>query len=113
MKRFEIWLAELPRMADSHVQSGTRPIIIVSNDMANQFSPVITVVPLTSNLHKPHLPTHVFLSGQGLNRNSLALCDQVMPLDKSKLKKRIGFIYKSFDRLAIEHAMSVQLNLAA
>lgn len=44
----ELWLANLP-VTPGHVQHGTRPVVIVSNDVANNFSPIVTAVPLTSN----------------------------------------------------------------
>ncbi len=66
-----------------------------------------------SQLKKYHLPTHVLLSEQGLHKDSLALCEQIITLDKSHLVHRIGYIYKNFDRLAIRHALAVQLGMAA
>ena len=41
----ELWLADLP-VVPGHVQHGTRPVVIVSNDSANNFSPIVTVDPL-------------------------------------------------------------------
>lgn len=113
MKRYEIWMAEIPASKDSHVQSGRRPVIIVSNDLANTHSPVITVVPLTAKMNKPHLPTHVYLRGQGLDRSSLALCEQVMSLDKTRCLHRVGYVYKPYERLALQHALAVQLDMVA
>lgn len=112
-KRYDIWMAHIPDGNKSHVQHGFRPVLVVSNDMANRFSPVITVVPLTSRLNKHQLPTHVLLQDQGLDRNSLALCEQILTLDKSCLKHRIGFVYKEFDRLTICHALAIQLGMVA
>lgn len=112
VKQHEIWLGEIPSLNGDHVQCGQRPMLVVSNDAANTHSPVITVVPLTSKLNKHHLPTHVLLSEQGLSKNSLALCEQITTLDKSHLVRRIGYVYKVFDRLAIRHALAVQLGMA-
>ena len=112
MKRYEIWRAELPSAANSHVQQGVRPVIIVSNDAANTHSPVVTVVPLTSQCKKP-LPTHVLIREQGLSTSSTALCEQIITVDKSRLIKRIGYLLNTFDRLALCHALSVQLGMAA
>ena len=111
MKRVEIWLANLPAVENSHIQYGCRPVVIVSNDAANANSPVVTVGPLTSQRHKVHLPTHVYLDGQGLKGASIALCEQIMPLDKHCLLRRLGIIYKPFDRLAICHSLATQLGL--
>ena len=109
--QYEIWLADIPVLKNSHIQYGYRPVVVVSNDAANTYSPVITVVPLTSRMHKPHLPTHVYLVGQGLERAGIALCEQIMPRDRHRLRRRLGVVYKPFDRLAICHALAIQLGL--
>ena len=59
--RMELWWAALPTVP-GHVQRGTRPVVIVSNDLGNASSPVVSVVPCTTQRHKPALPTHQFLS---------------------------------------------------
>ena len=61
--------------------------------------------------HKPALPTHVYLRGYGLSSGSIAMCEQVMPLDKSCLLRHIGTIYGWYDRLAIQHALATQLGI--
>ncbi len=80
IKRGGIIIADLGQHETS-IQPGIRPCVVMSNDMANRHSPVITVVPLTSKIHKKeYLPTHVFLNGYkstGLERRSLALCEQI------------------------------------
>lgn len=109
-RSMEIWLAELPAVP-GHVQHGVRPVVIVSNDVGNTFSPVVTVVPLTSNRKKSTQPTHVCLCGCGLSVTSIAQCEQVMALDKSCLLHRMGEVSQWFDRLAIQHALAVQLGI--
>ena len=113
MKQYDIWLADIPVMKASHIQNGHRPVVIVSNDLANAHSPVITVVPLTTQMHKHHLPTHVYLWGQGLDRASIALCEQVMALDTTHLLRRMGIVYKAYDRMALRHALAIQLGMEA
>ena len=39
------------------------------------------------------------------------MCEQVMPLDKSHLLRRIGTVYDWYDRLAIQHALAAQLGI--
>lgn len=111
MKRFEIWVANLPDHLQGHVQCGRRPIIIVSNDEANLYSPVVSVVPLTSKLKKKYQPTHVIIRGYGLKKSSNALCETILTVDKCILERRIGVITKETDRAAIQKALAVQLNL--
>lgn len=113
IKRYDIWIANIPGGDQTHVQYGIRPVLVVSNDMANKNSPVITAIPLISQLHKRHLPTHVLLRDRCLERNSLALCEQILSVDKSCLERRIGFLYKELDRLAVCHALAIQLGMAA
>ena len=103
----ELWLANLP-VVPGHVQHGTRPVVIVSNDIANNFSPIVTVVPLTTNRKAATLPTHVCLRGYGLAATSIAKCEQVMALDKSCLIRRLGEVSDWYDRLAIQHALAEQ-----
>ena len=90
--RMELWWAALPTVP-GHVQRGTRPVVIVSNDLGNASSPAVSVVPCTTQRHKPALPTHVYLRGYGLSSGSIAMCEQVMPLDKSCLLRHIGTVY--------------------
>ena len=59
MKQYDIWLADIPAPKGSHVQHGRRPVVIISNNLANTHSPVVTVIPLTSQMNKHQLPTHV------------------------------------------------------
>lgn len=51
IKRGDIVLVDLG-IHENSIQSGIRPCVIVSNDKANRYSPVFTVVPLTSRLNK-------------------------------------------------------------
>ena len=113
IRRFDIWLADLPGTEDSSVQHGTRPVVVVSNDRANRYSPAISIVPLTSNLNKKALPTHVFLRVPGLDRASLALCEQVTTVNKSCLIRRLATVETPFQRVAIRHGLAVQLGMAA
>ena len=106
----ELWLANLP-VTPGHVQHGTRPVVIVSNDVANNFSPIVTAVPLTSNRKAATLPTHVCLCGYGLAAASIALCEQVMAVDKTRLVRRMGMVYKAYDRMALRHALAIQLGM--
>ncbi len=106
----ELWLANLP-VTPGHVQHGTRPVVIVSNDVANNYSSIVTDVPLTSNRKAATLPTHVCLCGYGLAATSIAKCEQVMVLDKSCLIRRLGEVSDWYDRLAIQHALAEQLGI--
>lgn len=43
-------------------QYGSRPVLIIQNDVGNMYSPTVIVAAVTSKVGvKPKLPTHVFL----------------------------------------------------
>ena len=112
--RLELWLVDLPKPSDdTHVQYGVRPAIVISNDAANENSPVVSVIPLTSNRKKGQLPTHVFISNPGLTCSSIALCEQIHTLDKSRRLKKLGQITNPFTIRAVEYGLAVQLGLVS
>lgn len=112
--RLELWLVDLPKPDnETHVQYGTRPAIVISNDAANENSPAVTVIPLTSNRKNGQLPTHVFISNPGLSRSSIALCEQIQSLDKGRMLKKLGQITNPFTIRAVEYGLAVQLGLVS
>lgn len=113
MKQFEIWVADLPSLPESHIQHGRRPVIIVSDERVNANNPVVTIVPMTAKGKRVIIPTHVILRLPELERPSIALCEHIMPLDKVRLLRRVGYLHGWFEQLSIQHALSIQLGLAA
>ncbi len=109
MKRGEIYWAELPNGHGS-VQAGTRPVIIVSNDAANTHSPIITVVPLTTSLRKKRLPTHVAFKASCLRDESIALCEQLISIEKDRVGSYVGKV-PEHTMEKVDFAMRIQLNL--
>lgn len=74
----DIYMTQLDEKAEGSLQSGIRPAIIISNDMANEFSPVITIIPVTSRMGKKKLPTHVYMRDCGLSRPSIAIAEAAL-----------------------------------
>ena len=95
-RRGDIYFVNFGRDTESNLQCGIRSALVVSNNRANENSPVITVIPLTARTYKkPHFPTHVLIPktfGTGLARNSMALAEQVSTIDKSCLMEKTGTI---------------------
>ena len=56
-RRLDIYWIDLGK-GNGSIQGGLRPCVVTTNDMANKFSPVIQVAPITS-MTKKKLPTHV------------------------------------------------------
>ena len=94
IKRGDIYYADLSPVIGSE-QSGTRPILIIQNDIGNKFSPTIIGVPITSK-QKVNMPTHIAIEGNkyGLEKDSVILTEQIRTLDKKRLKEKVGRIDK-------------------
>ena len=111
IQRGDIFMAQLGEQPDGSIQAGYRPVIVCSNNMANRYSTVITVIPLTSR-RKKDLPTHTYLKVCGLtSKFSVALCEQILSINKYKLQKRIGTIRNTVYEEQIKRAIEIQLDL--
>lgn len=88
-----VYYANIPNILYAPtVQAGHRPVIIVSNDIANVFSQNITVVPCTSNINKKDSqPTHV-TTKLIKDTETIVLCENIMTLDKSCLESFVGVL---------------------
>ena len=91
VKRGDIFYADLSPVVGSE-QGGTRPVLIVQNDMGNRHSPTVIAAAITSQMNKAKLPTHIELVGQdcGLTKDSIVLLEQIRTLDKRRLREHMG-----------------------
>lgn len=89
MKRGQVYYADLSPVVGSE-QGGIRPVIIIQNDTGNRHSPTVIIAAITSQLDKAKLPTHIRLDGNSLQKNSIALLEQIRTIDKRRLKEKIG-----------------------
>lgn len=81
----DIYYASLDPIVGSE-QNGTRPVVIIQNDIGNKYSPTVLVAPLTSKVKsKRNLPTYVLIDSNHIKRNSIVLLEQIKVLDKSRL----------------------------
>lgn len=64
-----------------------RHAVIVSNNNINRYSNVVQVVYITTQ-HKSKIPLHVDISTKRINR--VALCEQIAPVDKSRIAEYKG-----------------------
>lgn len=90
IKRGMIFYADLG-VGEGSVQAGLRPVIIVGNDLQGKYGPIITVIPITSKISKKRLMTQTILINEiGLNRESMAMAEQITTISKDKLVSYIG-----------------------
>lgn len=107
----DIYITRLDMQPEGSLQAGIRPVIVISNDMANKFSPVVTVIPVTSKVKKKKLPTHVHLNDCGLDGPCTAMAEQITSIDKDRLGKWIGSIKNTDYEGKIKRAVRIQLDL--
>lgn len=114
IRRGDIYYANLYPIVGCE-QDGTRPVVVIQNDIANIYSPVVIIAPITSRVDsKPKLSTHVLIKSNGrITHDSIILAEQIRVLDKSRLKSYICTLdenqMKETDR-AILNAFGVDLN---
>jgi mRNA-degrading endonuclease toxin of MazEF toxin-antitoxin module len=92
MIRGEIWSVTLPS-GTGREQSGQRPAIIVQDALYGQLSPLVLVVPLTSQLSALRFSATVQIapsSQNGLALPSVALVFQTRATDRSRFVHRLG-----------------------
>jgi mRNA interferase MazF len=109
-RRGEIWLVALDPIIGSEIGK-TRPGLIISHDRGNQYSEIVTVIPLTSKVEKIY-PFEALLEVRetGLKHDSKAKCNQIRALDKSRLVKKLGAL--GSDKMeTVERALAVHLDL--
>jgi mRNA interferase MazF len=108
--RGQVYFTDLGQRIGSE-QSGMRPVVIVQNDTGNRHSSTVIVVPITSQIKKEEMPTHIKLNNDfGLEEASMALCEQIDTIDKQRLFSYIGQVSQS-ELQRINHALEVSLGL--
>ena len=90
VKRGDIFYADLSPVIGSE-QGGTRPVLVIQNDVGNKFSPTVIIAAITSQINKAKLPTHIEISANdfGLAKDSVILLEQIRTIDKKRLKDKV------------------------
>lgn len=106
----EIWICNITKREGS-IQSGLRPVFILSNNKNNTYAPTLNVIPLTTKINKRNLPVHVTLydyEQYGLKQPSTMLVEQTTTISSDNLEKYVGIIEDTEVLKNICKALSVQ-----
>lgn len=111
IQRGAIYYARLSPVIGSE-QGGFRPVVIVQNDVVNLHSPTVIVAPITAQMQKHRLPTHVPIKQnvKGIKRDSQILLEQIRTIDKQRLADQIGQLNQATMK-AVNQALQVSLSL--
>lgn len=89
-RRGDIYFADLGARIGSE-QGGTRPVVVLQNNVGNRYAPTLTVAPITSHLKKQNLPTHyIFESQSVLKGSSMVMAEQTQTIDKQRIVSYAG-----------------------
>ena len=117
-KQHEIWFAELGDHYGTSVQSGNRPVLVITNDVSNRYSQTLTVIPMTSKMKKLELPTHVVLTKDHCEmlkaeqmEDSVLLIEQITTIDRSALYNRLCRVTSAEKKQEIERAVARQFDM--
>ncbi|GAB4111939.1 MAG: type II toxin-antitoxin system PemK/MazF family toxin [Roseiflexaceae bacterium] len=110
-RRGEIYWVNLDPTLGSEIAK-TRPAVIISNNIGNQYADRVIVAPITSAKTERVYPFEALIpAGQaGLAVASKVLLDQIRTIDKSRLGHAIGMLDPAILE-AINRAIRISLEL--
>ncbi|RNI34177.1 type II toxin-antitoxin system PemK/MazF family toxin [Hanamia caeni] len=96
IKRGFIYFAALDPTQGSEINK-TRPVFVISNDINNQYSNTVTIIPITSNT-KAVRAFEVFVPRYegNLPKDSKIKCDQIRTIDKTRILNEVGELSDRF-----------------
>lgn len=110
INRGDIWAVDLDPAQGSEANK-IRPCLVVTNDTANSYADVITVVSLSTTPPKKHYPFMVEVPDTArMPKESWVDCAHIRAVDKSRLRK----YYTSLDSSTVskvDAALRAQLSL--
>ncbi|KMY52172.1 type II toxin-antitoxin system PemK/MazF family toxin [Peribacillus loiseleuriae] len=111
VKRGDVYFADLSPVVGSE-QGGTRPVLILQNDIGNRFSPTVIVAAITAQIQKAKLPTHVEINAKkyGFERDSVILLEQIRTIDKQRLTDKITHLDEPMMH-KVNEALQISLGL--
>ncbi|WP_182185622.1 type II toxin-antitoxin system PemK/MazF family toxin [Pectinatus frisingensis] len=111
IKRGDIFYANLSPVIGSE-QGGSRPVLILQNNIGNKYSPTIIVAAITAQITKGKLPTHVELKANKckLERDSVVLLEQLRTIDKKRLGNKITTLDKHIMK-SVDEAIKLSVGL--
>ena len=108
--RGEIYYADLEPVF-GHEQGGTRPVLVLQNDVGNYYSPTIIVTAATRRtFKKPSQPTHVVLDDAEGLAPSLFMLEVIRTIDKRRGRGYVGKLTEE-QMEQIDAALRVSLRL--
>lgn len=89
--RGDIYYADMEPHIGSE-QGGTRPVVVLQNDIGNRYAPTLIVATVTSRTEKKrYQPTHVLIAHNTVfEKPSVVQLEQIFTIDKSRVQRFLG-----------------------
>jgi len=92
IRRGDIFLVNFDPTLGAEIRK-TRPALVVSNDINNEHSPIVSIAPVTSNVTKVYSFEVEIPAGKGgLKTRSKVMIHQTRAVDQLRLIKRLGHL---------------------
>lgn len=110
INRGDIFLVNFDPTLGSETKK-TRPAVVVSNDINNRYSPIVSISPITSNVSRVYtFEVEVSDASAGLERPSKIMVNQTRAVDKARLVKRLGCLSPTIMQ-AVDDAIKLHYGL--
>jgi len=111
IKKGDIFLANLEPVK-GHEQGGIRPILIIQNNISNQYSPTTIIAALTSKFFSKDFPTNILIpkADSNLKKDSTIMMNQIRTIDKRRLIKKLSSLNQNI-MLKVDLALKTSLDL--
>jgi len=108
-RRGEVWTVNFYPGRGSE-QRGTRPALVIQNDVGNEHAATTIVAAITSTLKLYPVTVPLHRGEGGLRQASMVNLAQILTVDKSRLRQRLGAL--SPERLrSVDSAIQVSLDV--
>lgn len=90
-RRGDIYYADLNPVCGSE-QGGSRPVVVIQNNIGNAHSPTLIVAMVTTKIQKKAtLPTHYTIqNNSAFESPSVVMLEQIRTIDKSRIDRYLG-----------------------
>lgn len=105
MKKFDVYYVKLTGKGSE--QTGSRPCVIIQNNIGNSFAPTTIVVPITTKLKKS-LPTHLHIEETFVSGD--IMFEQITVIDKSRLVNYLGELNDKYHK-QVNEKIKISLGL--
>ena len=112
IKRGDIFYVDLNPVKGSE-QAGRRPVLIIQNDIGNEYAPTVIIAPLTTRQFSKEYPTNVFVckGTANLKEDSAILLSQIRTIDKKRCGRKVGTLPADLME-KVDEAIGISLGLA-